>query len=374
MSVLPFPDPKGSKDSSARDVSDSWFDDDPEGGGSGKMSFLEHLDEFRKRIIRALLSLAVGVAIAAYYIEDIYKFVMLPLRQMLRPGETMIYTYPTEAFMLYIRIALIAGLLIAAPLVFWQVWLFVAPALYAKERRYAIPFVMLSSIGFIGGAAFSHYVAFPLMWRFFASFSSELVSFMPRIEDASACTCDAARDGAGLSDAGLVFFLARMGWSRPGGCSANSSTPCWGSSIVAAVITPGSDVASQMIVAVPMVILYLLSIVIAWVVRQEEEDGRGTLDRHPVCALQRPPVTTSSGFIFTTSFVRRSRSSTTPSFRPFGAHGHAQRHADQVGILELDARASSSRSSSSTSRPARFQIRSICSATSPAISVFAGSC
>ena len=72
---------------------------------------------------------------------------MLPLRQMLRPGETMIYTYPTEAFMLYIRIALIAGLFIAAPLIFWQVWLFVAPALYAKERRYAIPFVVLSSIG-----------------------------------------------------------------------------------------------------------------------------------------------------------------------------------------------------------------------------------
>ena len=183
MPVVPFPDPQSSKDSSARDVSDSWFDDDdPE--RRGKMSFLEHLDELRKRIIRALLSLCFGVAIAAFFIEDIYEFVMLPLRQMLRPGETMIYTYPTEAFMLYIRIALIAGLFIAAPLIFWQVWLFVAPALYAKERRYAIPFVVLSSIGFIAGAAFSHYVAFPLMWRFFASFSNDLVSFMPRIEDA----------------------------------------------------------------------------------------------------------------------------------------------------------------------------------------------
>ena len=139
MPVVPFPDPQSSKDSSARDVSDSWFDDESEGGG--KMSFLEHLDELRKRIIRALLSLCVGVAIAAFFIEDIYAFVMLPLRQMLRPGETLIYTYPTEAFMLYIRIALIAGLFIAAPLIFWQVWLFVAPALYAKERRYAIPFV-----------------------------------------------------------------------------------------------------------------------------------------------------------------------------------------------------------------------------------------
>ena len=151
MSVVRFPDPQSSKDSSARDVSDSWFDDDPEAGGSGKMSFLEHLDELRKRIVRALLALCVGVGIAAFFIEDLYAFVMLPLRQMLRPGETMIYTYPTEAFMLYIRIALIAGLFISAPLIFWQVWLFVAPALYAKERRYAIPFVVLSSIGVARG-------------------------------------------------------------------------------------------------------------------------------------------------------------------------------------------------------------------------------
>ena len=131
MPVVPFPDPQSSKDSSARDVSDSWFDDESEGG---KMSFLEHLDELRKRIIRALLSLCVGIAIAAFFIEDLYAFIMAPLAAMLRPGETMIYTYPTEAFMLYIRIAVIGGLFISAPLIFWQVWLFVAPALYARER------------------------------------------------------------------------------------------------------------------------------------------------------------------------------------------------------------------------------------------------
>src|SRR5215212_1967914 len=99
MPVVPFKDPQSSKDSSARDVSDSWFDDESEGG---KMSFLEHLDELRKRIIRALLSLCIGIAIAAFVSEDIYAFMMAPLAAVLRPGETMIYTYPTEAFMLYI--------------------------------------------------------------------------------------------------------------------------------------------------------------------------------------------------------------------------------------------------------------------------------
>jgi sec-independent protein translocase protein TatC len=245
-------------------VSDSWFDDDESEDG-GKMSFLEHLDELRKRIIRALISLCFGIAIAAFFIDDIYAFVMLPLRQALRPGETMIYTYPTEAFMLYIRIAVIAGLFISAPLIFWQVWLFVAPALYAKERRYAIPFVVLSSLGVIAGAAFSHYVAFPLMWRFFASFSSDLVSFMPRIEDSFSLYMRMLLGMAAVFQMpALVFFLARMGVVSARWMARQFKYAILVIFIVAAVITPSSDMASQTIVAVPMIGLYILSIAIAW--------------------------------------------------------------------------------------------------------------
>jgi sec-independent protein translocase protein TatC len=247
-------------------VSDSWFeDDDPELGAGGKMSFLEHLDELRKRIIRALLSLCFGVGIALYFIQELYAFVMLPLRQMLRPGETMIYTYPTEAFMLYLRIALIAGLFIAAPLIFWQVWLFVAPALYARERRYAIPFILLSSIGVIAGAAFSHYVAFPLMWRFFASFSNDLVSFMPRIEDAFSVYMRMLLGMAAVFQMpAMVFFLARMGVVTARWMIRQFKYAVLVIVVVAAIITPSSDVASQLIVAGPMVVLYILSIGIAW--------------------------------------------------------------------------------------------------------------
>lgn len=265
MPVVPFPDPQSSKDSSARDVSDSWFDDDPESGGSGKMSFLEHLDELRKRIVRSLIALCVGVGISAFFIDELYAFVMLPLRNMLRPGETMIYTYPTEAFMLYIRIALIAGLFIAAPLIFWQVWLFVAPALYTKERRYAIPFVVLSSIGVLSGAAFSHYVAFPLMWKFFASFSNELVSFMPRIEDAFSVYMRMLLGMALVFQMpALVFFMARMGVITARWMIRQFKYAVLAIVIIAAIITPSSDVASQLIVAGPMVVLYVLSIGIAW--------------------------------------------------------------------------------------------------------------
>ena len=273
MPVVPFPDPQASKDSSARRPSDNWMDDDPgEGSTSGRMSFLEHLDELRKRIINSLISLCVGIGIAAFFIDDIYAFVMLPLRRMLRPGETLIYTYPTEAFMLYLRIAIIAGLFVAAPLIFWQVWLFVAPALYSKERRYAIPFIVLSSVGVVAGAAFSHYVAFPLMWRFFASFSNEMVSFMPRIEDAFSLYIRMLLGMAVVFQMpALVFFLARMGVVTARWMIRQFKYAVLVIVIVAAVITPSSDIASQLIVAAPMLVLYVLSIGIAAVVGKKRQ-------------------------------------------------------------------------------------------------------
>jgi sec-independent protein translocase protein TatC len=266
MAVVPFPDPQGSKDSSARDESDRWsFDDDDPELTTGKMSFLEHLDELRKRIIRALLALCVGVGISLFFIQDIYEFVMRPLQQMLPPGGKLIYTQATEAFMLYLRIAIIAGLIIAAPLIFWQVWLFVAPALYAKERRYAIPFVTLSTTGFVGGAAFSHYVLFPLMWKFFASFSNDFVAFMPRIEDAFSLYIRMLMGMAIVFQMpALVFFLARMGVVTARWMLRQFKYAILVIFIVAAVVTPSPDMASQMMVGIPMVGLYIISIGIAW--------------------------------------------------------------------------------------------------------------
>jgi sec-independent protein translocase protein TatC len=263
MSVVPFPDPKSSKDSSAR-VSDSWFDDDDPESAGGKMSFLEHLDELRKRIIRSLYALVFGVAVSVAFINDIIDFVMRPLSATLPPGGSFIYTYPTEAFMLNIRIALIAGLFIGSPLIFSQVWLFVAPALYARERRYAIPFIVLSTMGFVAGAAFSHYVAFPLMWRFFGSFSNDMITFMPRIEDTFSMYMRMLLGMAVVFQMpALVFFMARMGVITARWMIRQFKYAVLIIVVVAAVITPSSDVASQMIVAGPMVVLYVISIAIA---------------------------------------------------------------------------------------------------------------
>jgi sec-independent protein translocase protein TatC len=267
MAVVPFPDPQNPKDS-ARDESHrrSSDDDEPEVPGAGKMSFLEHLDELRKRLINSVISLGVGIGISCFFIERIYEFVMRPLQRMLPPGGKLIYTEAPEAFMLYLRIAVIAGLVIAAPLILWQVWLFIAPALYQKERRFAIPFVVLSSTGFIGGAAFSHYVVFPLMWRFFSSFSNDYVVFMPRIEDAFSLYIRMLLGMAIVFQMpSLVFFLAKMGVVTAAWLARYFKYAVLVIFIIAAVVTPSPDMATQTIVAVPMIGLYLLSIVIAWV-------------------------------------------------------------------------------------------------------------
>jgi sec-independent protein translocase protein TatC len=267
MAVVPFPDPQNPRDS-ARDESHRWSSDDnePEASGAGKMSFLEHLDELRKRLIYTVISLCAGVGIACLFIEQIYQFVMRPMQQMLPQGGKLIFTEPPEAFMLYIRLAIIAGLVIAAPLIMIQLWLFISPALYQKERRFAVPFVVLASTCFIGGAAFSHYIVFPVMWKFFASFSNDFVVFMPRIEDAFGLYIKMVLAMALVFQMPtLVFFLARFGLVTARMMMKYFKYAVLAIFIVAAVITPSQDMASQMIVGVPMLGLYIISILIAWI-------------------------------------------------------------------------------------------------------------
>ena len=164
MALVPFPSVTPGDD----EDDDSQLDD-----SGSKMSFLEHLDELRKRLIYIVWSLLAGCIVAYFFIQRLVDFIMRPMQRLLPAGQTLIYTDPSEAFMLEIKIGLIVGAMIASPLVFTQVWLFIAPGLYSHEKRWAIPFVAMSSVLFIVGAAFSHYLVFPIVWRFFTSFTTD---------------------------------------------------------------------------------------------------------------------------------------------------------------------------------------------------------
>ena len=273
MALVPFPAPAEGRE---RDLSDPESDpvhdeddgdEEEHGEGGARMSFLDHLDELRRRVTRACLAIAVGVLVAFGFYQQIADFLLGPTRKALPPGVKMIYTQPGEAFSFYIQIALIAGIVIASPYVMAQVWLFIAPGLYANEKRLAVPFVLFTTIGFILGAAFNHYVSFPFMMSFFASFNTDQLAFMPRLDDVFGLyTKMLLGMGVVFQMPAVVFFLAKMHLITARFLASNFKYAILIIFVVAAVITPSGDMMTQTIFAAPMVGLYIASIIIAWVV------------------------------------------------------------------------------------------------------------
>jgi sec-independent protein translocase protein TatC len=241
--------------------------DDDEDGAAGKMSFLEHLDELRKRIVQACLGVAVGVLVGFAFINPIVNFILKPTQRVLPAGSRMIYTQPGEAFGLYVQIGLIVGVILAAPWIMYQVWLFIAPGLYANEKKLAVPFVLLSTAGFVGGALFNHYIVFPWMISFFASFNTADLVFLPRLEDVfDLYTKMLIGMGLVFQMPTIVYFLAKMRLVTARFLWRHFKYAILIIFIVAAVITPSGDMITQTIFAAPMVGLYVLSILIAWLV------------------------------------------------------------------------------------------------------------
>ena len=232
----------------------------------GRMSFLEHLDELRKRLIASIIGILIGCVIAFIFLDKyIFPFIMVPMQQMLPDGGKLITTEASEFFMLWLKTGFFAGLLIAMPFILYQVWLFVAPGLYSHEKRFAIPFVLFASIFFFGGALFSHYVAFPVTWGFFITFNPSFVQFMPKIGPAFALYVKMMLAcGAVFQMPVLVFALARMGVVSARFMLRNFKYATLIIAIAGAVLSPGGDIASQMILAGPMLVLYVVSIGVAW--------------------------------------------------------------------------------------------------------------
>lgn len=239
-------------------------DDDLE---HGQMSFLEHLEELRKRILHACYAIAVGMVVAFAFIDRLTAFVLAPARRALPPGVEIIYTNPGEGFGFWIEVAMLAGTIFAAPAVVYQLWLFMAPGLYAREKKLVVPFVLLASCGLVGGAAFGHYVMFPSMMVFFGSFHSPDLRFMPKLDDLFRMYVITIGGMAVVFQIPtVVFFAARMRVVTARWLWSNIKYAVLGIFIVAAVVTPSTDPWNQVVFAVPMLGLYLVSIAIAWAV------------------------------------------------------------------------------------------------------------
>jgi len=229
------------------------------------MSFLEHLEELRVRLIRSLVALLGGFLVAWNFREPIFHFLTQPLRKAY-PEIQFIYTSPTEALMLYMKMAFFVGIFVAAPFLLYQAWAFVAPGLYPHEKRYALPFVLFGTLFFVGGAAFGHFLVFPMTFGFLGGFAGDAMKFLPRVgEYFTFYSWFLLGIGLVFQTPVIIFVLSRIGLVTPRFLMRQFKYAILVAFVVAAVITPTPDMVTQSALALPMIVLYLLGVVVAWV-------------------------------------------------------------------------------------------------------------
>ncbi len=226
-----------------------------------KAPFTEHLEELRKRLITCIIAVLVGFVITYAFKEQLFQILIRPLVAVLKDtGGSLIFTGVSEAFFTYLKVAFLAGLLLASPVVFYEFWMFVAPGLYTNERRLLLPIVLLSSIFFVGGVVFGYYCVFPFGFKFFLSFSNDTIKAMPAMQEYLKFSTKL------LLAFGLVFelplvltFLARLGIVSADFLRKKRKYSLILAFIFGAILTP-PDVVSQIMMALPLVILYEVSI------------------------------------------------------------------------------------------------------------------
>lgn len=235
-----------------------------------RMGFFDHLEELRRRLVVSLIALFVGFLLSWYWAPKLFDLLAAPVRRVLPAGQNLAYTTLAEPFVLYFRVAMLAGVILASPVILWQVWLFVAPALYKHERRWVWPFLAASVFFFLCGCAFGYYEAFPLVVGFLIGVGKPFQAVITINEYLGTATKIILGLGLCFEMPILVFFLARMGVVSEKWLLAKLKYAILIIFIVAAVITPTPDVTTQCVFAVPMVLLYLLGIAVAWIFRKRE--------------------------------------------------------------------------------------------------------
>jgi sec-independent protein translocase protein TatC len=227
-----------------------------------KVSFIQHLEELRYRLIVCLMAVFAGTIVAYVFKEEIFKFIATPLLHALPPGDQqLIFTGLLEAFMVYLKASFFAGLMAAVPVILYQFYAFVAPGLYPHERRLVVPFVFFASLFFVGGAIFGYYVVFPYGFQFFVGFGGEFIKPLPSMKEyLSFATFLLLAFGIVFELPIFMFFLARLGIVDPRILKKGRRYAIPVIFIVAAILTPGPDPISQCLMAGPLIVLYELGI------------------------------------------------------------------------------------------------------------------
>jgi len=231
-----------------------------------QLPLTDHLAELRSRIFKILISWGIGFAICWNFSELIFGWMLQPATEALgADGGTLQAIAPTEIFFTYLKSSLLAGFALALPVVFWQIWAFVSPGLYANEKKVAVPFVVISTVLFAAGASFGYFMVFPLVYKFFASFSSDFVQSAWTMREVFSLTTRLfIAFGVGFELPVVVFFLSMSGIVEPRQFLSGLKYAVLLAFVLAAILTP-PDVVSQVLLAGPLVVLYLLGVGAAFI-------------------------------------------------------------------------------------------------------------
>ncbi|MGZ5431971.1 MAG: twin-arginine translocase subunit TatC [Thermoanaerobaculia bacterium] len=251
-----------------RTMTDTTTDPDAE---LPKMSFLDHLEELRKRLMVSFIAVAVGFFACWAFAEPIFEKLQEPLAAFLPEGDTLAYTRLTAPFFLYMKVAFFAGLFVAAPVVLLQLWLFIAPGLYKKERRLAAPFIIFGSLFFILGGYFGYRFLLPATCSFFVETGKQFKQMVTVDDYFSFASTIILACGLVFETPILIFFLARLGIVTPAFLMQKFKYAVVLSFVVAAIVTPTPDMVTQAALAVPMILLYLIGVGVAYVFGQKHD-------------------------------------------------------------------------------------------------------
>jgi len=225
-----------------------------------KLPFTSHLDELRKRLIVCFIAVGIGFVLAYGFKERLFDILTVPLISVMDQGEKLIFTGLPEAFFTYLKVAFLTGLMLAAPVIIYEFWMFVAPGLYQKERRLLLPIVFLSTLFFVGGALFGYFIVFPFGFEFFLGFATETIRPLPSMKEYLGFASKL------LLAFGLVFelplvltFMARLGIVSVDFLKKNRKYALLLFFAGAAILTP-PDVVTQIMMALPLMVLYEISI------------------------------------------------------------------------------------------------------------------
>ncbi|MBN1105843.1 MAG: twin-arginine translocase subunit TatC [Deltaproteobacteria bacterium] len=236
---------------------------------------LAHLGELRKRLVACAIAVGVGFAVSYAFSEELFQILVLPLKKNMAEGERLIFTSLPDMFFTYLKTAFVAGLLLSSPFVFYQIWMFIAPGLYQKEKRMLIPFVLFSTLLFVGGGLFGYFIVFPFGFKFFLSFENEYLHALPSVKQYFSFSVKLLfAFGAVFELPVVIYFLARMGVVSTSLLRRKRKYAIVLGFALSAILTP-PDVITQFMMAVPLVALYEVGILMARIAgRKQPERGK----------------------------------------------------------------------------------------------------